>query len=110
MSGFFYIMASGPYKTIYAGVTNDLLRRTQEHKEGKGGYFTKKYKINQLVFYESYENITEAIAREKQIKKWERSWKLELIETMNPEWRDLSEDWTFQAAQTRGDGSPLMRG
>lgn len=90
--GFFYILASGRYKTLYIGVTNSILRRVAEHKEGKGGFFTKKYKINQLVYYESYERIEDAITREKQVKKWERNWKIDLIETVNLEWRDLYED------------------
>ena len=92
MGGYFYILASGQYKTLYAGVTNNIIRRIAEHKEQKIEGFTKKYNVNTLVYYETYERIEDAIQREKKVKKWERNWKLDLIEKMNPEWRDLYED------------------
>ncbi len=78
-------------KTIYIGVTNNLYRRVQEHKELKVEGFTKRYKLVSLVYFEATQNITDAIEREKQLKGWVRPRKNELIESMNPEWRDLYE-------------------
>ena len=78
--------------TLYVGMTNDIVRRIQEHKEGRGSKFTSKYRINRLVYYESTNDVLSAIAREKQIKGWLRSKKIALIESVNPDWRDLSED------------------
>jgi putative endonuclease len=89
MGGFFYILASGKYKTLYARVTNDISRRIAEHRDGKGSEFTKRYGVHMLVYCEEHERIEDAIAREKQVKKWERNWKVDLIESTNPEWRDL---------------------
>ena len=80
--------------TLYTGVTNDLQRRVWEHGQGMGSEFTTKYRINRLIYYETYTDVRDAIAREKQIKGWRRAKKTALIATMNPEWRDLSEDWT----------------
>ncbi len=91
--GFVYILASGKYRTLYTGVTNDLLRRLEEHRTGKGSKFAKKYSVvRTLVYYEIHERIEDAIVREKPVKEWKRDWKLELIERMNPEWRDLYND------------------
>ena len=73
---------------MYVGVTNDLSRRIFEHKEHTRG-FASKYGVTRLVWYESYKQITEAIAREKKLKKWRRDWKIRLIEEMNPKWEDL---------------------
>jgi putative endonuclease len=87
-----YILASKRNGTLYVGVTNDLLRRVQDHREGEGSAFTKKYNVTKLVYYESTPHHSAAIQREKQIKPWKRKWKLELIEKMNPEWKDLYED------------------
>jgi putative endonuclease len=86
-----YILASQRNGTLYVGVTNDLARRVFEHREGRGGVFTKRYGIKNLVWCEEYGEIIEAIAREKQIKRWERAWKLRLIEEANPDWCDLYE-------------------
>jgi putative endonuclease len=86
-----YIMASRRNGTLYIGVTNDLARRAHEHRNRAGATFTRKYGVTQLVWYEHFADVNEAIAREKQLKKWERAWKLELIETMNPDWADLYE-------------------
>jgi putative endonuclease len=80
-------------QTLYTGVTNNLERRVSEHKHSLIEGFTKKYKINRLVYYEETNNIREAISREKQIKGWLREKKIALIESTNPEWQDLSEDW-----------------
>ena len=86
-----YIMASRRNGTFYVGVTNDIARRAYEHRNGVGAAFTRKYGVTRLVWYEHYADVNEAIAREKQLKKWERRWKLELIEAMNPDWTDLYE-------------------
>jgi putative endonuclease len=86
-----YITASRRNGTLYVGVTNDIARRAYEHRNGVGAAFTRKYGVTRLVWYEPYADVNAAIAREKQIKKWERAWKLELIEAMNPEWADLYE-------------------
>ncbi len=78
---------------LYAGVTNNLERRIFEHKQHLAEGYTKKYKITKLVYYNETNDVNEAIAREKQIKGWLRAKKIALIESMNPEWKDLSEDW-----------------
>ena len=86
-----YILASNRNGTLYVGMTNDLKRRTYEHKHGLIKGFTKKYNIHNLVHYEKTNDVKIAIEREKQIKKWNRKWKLELIEKENPDWKDLYE-------------------
>lgn len=87
-----YIMSSGS-GVLYIGVTNNIIRRVEEHKEGITDGFTKKYKCTQLVYYENFNNITQAIAREKEIKKWRREKKIVLISSVNPQWNDLYNDW-----------------
>ncbi len=87
-----YILASRR-RTLYTGVTNDLLRRVDQHRRKLGGGFTKKYGANQLVYFESTTDPLSAIAREKQIKGWDRRKKVSLIEASNPEWTDLSAGW-----------------
>lgn len=89
-----YIMASKRNGTLYVGVTNDLVRRVYEHKHGHAEGFTKKYTVTMLVYYETTPNIEAAIMREKRLKKFLRKEKLALIETMNPQWRDLYADIT----------------
>jgi putative endonuclease len=84
-----YILASRMNGTLYVGVTNDLARRVEQHREGEGGRFTQKYRVNKLVFAEKFREIDEAIAMEKRLKKWRRAWKIQLIERANPEWQDL---------------------
>ena len=84
-----YILASTQNGTLYIGVTNNLTRRIYEHKNDFVEGFTRKYKIHKLVYYEQIENIESALTREKQLKKWDRQWKLRLIEKQNPEWEDL---------------------
>lgn len=84
-----YILAKGRNSTFYTGVTNDLIRRVWEHKNKQADGFTKKYGVDTLVYYESTEDIESAIYREKLIKKWRRAIKMEAIERLNPEWRDL---------------------
>ncbi len=82
-------MASQPYGTLYLGVTNDLSRRTGEHRQNLREGFTAKYGVHQLVWFEEFGDIRDAIVREKQMKKWRRNWKVELIEKFNPTWTDL---------------------
>jgi len=89
MSYFVYILANQKHGTLYAGVTNDLVRRVYEHKEKLIEGFSKKYNLNKLVYYEIFDSALEAITREKQLKNWKRDWKIELIEKINPEWKDL---------------------
>ena len=86
---FVYILASDRNGTLYVGVTNDLARRVYEHREGLVPGFTKRYGVHQLVWFEAHGDIREAILREKRIKKWNRQWKLRLIEEVNPDWVDL---------------------
>ncbi len=87
-----YILASRRNGTLYIGVTNNLVRRVWEHKTNAVDGFTKQYGVHQLVWYEVVDTALAAITREKQLKKWRRIWKLQLIETMNPEWKDLYDD------------------
>ena len=87
-----YIMASRSL-TLYTGVTGDLYHRALQHKKGEIEGFTKKYRINRLVYYETFKYVNNAIAREKQIKAWTRAKRLALIKTMNPAWQDLAEGW-----------------
>ena len=89
---FVYIMASQRNGTLYIGVTSDIVRRVYEHKNGLIKGFTEKYKVHHLVYVEETDDVSVAITREKQLKKWKRSWKLRLIESMNPEWRDLYDE------------------
>ncbi len=92
MPYYVYIMASQKNGTLYIGVTNDLIRRTYEHKQGDVRGFTQRYKVKDLVHFESYDDPRRAIQREKNIKHWSRAWKIDLIEKENPEWRDLFEE------------------
>jgi putative endonuclease len=89
MSGYVYILASQKNGTLYTGVTRDLEHRVWEHREGLTGGFTKRYGVKRLVWYREYVDIGDAIADEKRIKRWLREWRLQLIESMNPEWEDL---------------------
>ncbi|MEL6686765.1 MAG: GIY-YIG nuclease family protein [Pseudomonadota bacterium] len=84
-----YILASRPFGPIYIGVTNNLIERIIEHREGRGSRYVFKYKIFRLVCVEDYDRIEDAIAREKRLKRWKRVWKDELIEKTNPDWHDL---------------------
>ncbi len=88
-----YIMTNAYNTVLYTGVTNDLQRRVLEHKNGKGGTFTKRYNINKLVFFEVTNRIEEAIAEEKRIKGGSRQKKIDLINSTNPEWKDLSTEY-----------------
>jgi len=84
-----YILASKIGGTLYIGVTNDLVRRTYEHKNDLADGFTRKYEVHRLVYFEQHDDIETAIAREKRLKRWNRSWKIRLIEETNPNWDDL---------------------
>lgn len=88
-----YIMASKRKGTLYTGMCSGLSVRVLQHKIGYFSGFTKKYKVNKLVFFEETNDVYAALVREKQIKKWKRAWKIRLIEENNPNWNDLSKDW-----------------
>jgi putative endonuclease len=89
-----YILTNTPRGTLYVGVTNDLVRRIYEHREGVVPGFTKRYRIKMLVYFECYDTPSAAIQREKNIKHWPRAWKLDLVNSANPQWRDLYSDIT----------------
>ncbi|MGJ7914398.1 GIY-YIG nuclease family protein [Massilia sp. LXY-6] len=91
-SSYVYIMASEPYGTLYIGVTSDLVKRVWQHREGVVEGFTQLYGVKLLVWFEIHTEIVQAISREKRIKKWNRDWKVNLIQGMNPDWRDLYAD------------------
>ena len=97
MSYALYILASQPNGTLYVGVTSDLERRMWEHRFGTVEGFTKKYGVTRLVHYELFGEVWEAIAREKRLKKWNRAWKMSLIEQGNPHWEDLAAGWFANA-------------
>ncbi|RXZ32299.1 GIY-YIG nuclease family protein [Sphingomonas desiccabilis] len=85
-----YILASRPLGTLYIGVTSDLVRRLHEHRSGDHAGFTSVYAVHRLVRYELCEDMPSAIGREKQLKRWHRNWKINLIESENPDWHDLA--------------------
>ena len=87
-----YILASKRNDTLYIGVTSNLAKRVWEHKHDLCPGFSQRYAVHRLVYFECLDSISEAIRREKQLKKWNRKWKLELIEARNPQWRDLWEE------------------
>lgn len=87
--GYVYILASQKNGTLYVGETDDLVKRIYQHKNNLVDGFTKKYKIHNLVYFEVHDEIMGAILREKQMKKWNRKWKIELLESKNPDWKDL---------------------
>ncbi|MBV8666623.1 MAG: GIY-YIG nuclease family protein [Burkholderiaceae bacterium] len=91
-TSYVYILASGRYGTLYIGITSDLSKRVYQHREDAVDGFTKKYSVKYLVWYEVHEDILSAITREKQLKKWNRSWKIDLIQQENPTWRDLFDE------------------
>jgi len=95
---------NSPTGTLYTGVTNDLRKRVYQHKHNLVESFTKRYNITRLAYFEETSDISSAISREKEIKAWRRSKKIELIKSMNPHWRDLAEDW-FEA-ETKDDAKP----
>ena len=92
MSYYVYILAGRSKGTIYVGVTNDLVRRAYEHREGLVDGFTRTHGVKTLVYFEVHDDIEQAIAREKRLKRWRRAWKIQLIGRDNPDWRDLCDD------------------
>ena len=90
---YFVYISSNRSKTLYVGVTNNLIRRMREHKEARGSDFTSRYKLDRLVYFERFEDIRNAIEREKVIKGWLRIKKMALIVSVNPTWADLSVEW-----------------
>ena len=103
-----YILASRRNGTLYIGVTSNLPQRIAQHRNGTIDGFAKRHHVTLLVFFERYDDIQEAILREKRLKKWNRAWKLRLIEEVNPTWRDLAEDLGFGPLASAG--SPPSRG
>ena len=89
---FVYIVTNKPRGTLYLGVTTDLARRVSEHRQGLGRSFTARYNLGKLVWFETFGDIALAIQRETSLKRWDRGWKIELVEKSNPGWRDLFED------------------
>ena len=86
-----YILADKPYGTLYVGVTSNLASRVEAHRSRSVDGYTRKYSVHTLVYFEAHADMYEAIQREKRLKKWNRAWKVRLIEEINPEWKDLSE-------------------
>jgi putative endonuclease len=95
--------------TLYIGVTNDIIRRAQEHRLGGGSQFTRRYKMDRLLYVESTPYVLNAIEREKQLKGWTRTRKLELILASNPTWRDLSEEWFGQDFASVSTKAQILR-
>ena len=98
-NAYVYILSNKNRTVLYIGITNDLERRMAEHKSGTGSAFTKKYNISELLYYEVFDKIIDAIKREKQLKEWKREWKFELIKTMNSELLDLAVDWSSEITE-----------
>ncbi len=90
-----YIMACASNTAIYVGVTGDLMQRVEQHKTGFGSRHTQKYRIRKLIYFEVHETLDAAIARERKLKRWRRSWKEDLITDINPNWSDLSMETSF---------------
>jgi putative endonuclease len=104
-----YLLASNRNGTLYVGVTSNLIMRVSQHREHLAGGFSDRYDITRLVWYELHVTMESAIQREKRIKKWKRDWKLQLIDEMNPSWRDLWPDVTGQTPTANVHGFPLSR-
>jgi putative endonuclease len=100
-SGYVYILASATHGTLYIGVTSDLARRTEQHREKVFSGFASKNDVMRLVYFEMIEDISLAISREKQLKKWNRDWKIRLIEEENPDWLDLAPSLGFEPLPTQ---------
>jgi putative endonuclease len=96
-----YLLASHRNGTLYVGVTSNLIHRLHQHRSGLIEGFTSDYGVHRLVWFESGGSMEEAIRREKQIKKWNRQWKIDLIERTNPDWRDLARDFGFEPLDSR---------
>ena len=93
MPGVVYVLTNRPNGTLYVGVTRNLARRVQQHREGDVAGFTKTHDLRRLVYFEPFEDLFDAVVREKRLKAWKRAWKVRLIEEANPLWRDLSESF-----------------
>jgi putative endonuclease len=93
MREYYVYILTNVLRTLYIGITNDLVRRIEEHRSGLGSDFTRRYHVHQLVYYESTNSVWAAIEREKELKSWRRSRKIDLINEKNPEWKDLASDW-----------------
>ena len=102
-----YLLASGRNGTLYVGVTSDLIGRVWQHREHLADGFSKRYDVTRLVWYEMHPSMESAILREKRIKKWNRAWKIRLIDETNPSWRDLWPDITGQVPGVTSMGSRL---
>jgi len=102
MKNCYVYILSNKSKTLYIGVTNDLQRRIYEHKHKLIDGFAKKYNLTSLVYFETFNNMLDAIHREKQLKNWHREWKINLIESINPGWKDLSEDFNSDPEPSSG--------
>ena len=100
MKDYYVYILSNRQKTLYVGVTNNLVRRIYEHKNKLVEGFTKKYNLNKLIYFETYSEIKDAIKREKQLKNWHRDWKIKLIESINPNWDDLSNGFSDAVRRT----------
>ena len=87
--GYIYILSNKHHTVFYTGVTSDLMTRISQHRKGEGSYFTKKYNVDKLLYYDEFPTMYEAISAEKRVKKWRRVWKVDLIKTINPEMIDL---------------------
>ena len=85
-----YIMSNRKQGALYVGVTSELVRRVAEHKAGRGSAFTREYRCTRLVWFEQFEEMGQALRREKRLKEWQRRWKIDLLEGVNPDWRDLA--------------------
>ena len=110
MAEYYVYIMTNRSRTLYTGVTNNLARRVYEHKQKLADGFTKKYNITILAYYEVTPDVRSAIAREKQIKGWLRSKKIALIESMNPQWNDLSTEWFEEASPpATGPRDPSLR-
>jgi putative endonuclease len=95
MRGYFYIITNKIKTVLYIGVTSDLKQRIDQHRNGLGSVFAARYNLVYLVYFEEYQHISDAIAREKQLKHWNRSWKFDLIAQLNPKWLDLLTEEVF---------------
>jgi putative endonuclease len=107
MGAYYVYIMTNKSRTLYTGVTSDLERRVFEHKKKLVAGFTSRYNITQLVWFDDFDDVTQAIEGEKKIKGWRRSKKVALIETSNPEWKDLAEDW-FSDGTPRGSVDPSV--
>ena len=103
---FVYIMTNKPDGTLYVGVTNDLVRRVYEHRTHAVKGFTDRYNLERLVWYEPHDSPSEAIRREKALKRWHRAWKIDLIEAANPGWRDLWDEIVGSSPTMTAGGFP----